>query len=279
MPLPAAGRASDPIKTKTMFRRIPALAGWLLWSLLPLAAAASDLAKERRWADQIVEDLFDGEAVWLRAGGQRFLALHTPAAQPKGAVLLLHGIGVHPDWPQVIQPLRVGLPERGWTTLSLQMPILPNEAKAEDYAPLFPEVAPRLEAGLAFLRERGHRRIFIVAHSLGATMAVHYLAAQPRGGIAGLVAIGLGSRPAPAVLDSTRALARIRLPVLDLYGEEDLDFVLDSRAARARAAAGNPAYRQVQAGGADHFFTDREAELLDRVAAWLDRLAPAQPSP
>ncbi len=44
--------------------------------------------------------------------------------------LLAHGIGIHPNWEQVIQPLRVALSEQGWNTLSIQMPVLANEAKA-----------------------------------------------------------------------------------------------------------------------------------------------------
>ena len=43
-------------------------------------------------------------------------------ATPTGAILLLHGEGHTPDWPQTIQPLRTYLPERGWSTLSLSLP-------------------------------------------------------------------------------------------------------------------------------------------------------------
>lgn len=247
---------------------------WLLVGLaFSIPAGASDLDKERRWADQIVDGLFEGEPVWLEAGGHKFLAIHTPAERPKGAVLLLHGIGVHPDWPQVINPLRVGLPARGWTTLSLQMPILPNEAEAKDYAPLFPEVGPRIEAGLAYLGKAGHRRIAIVAHSLGASMGSYYLSRHPDAGIIGFAGIGMGADRKPAVLDNAIALAKIKIPVLDLFGSDDLEPVLRSKASRARAAAANPGYRQVEVPGADHFFNDKEAVLLDTVAAWLDGLA------
>ena len=90
----------------------------------------------------------------LQAGDLSFLGIYTESSgggdPPKGAAILVHGIGVHPDWPQVIHPLRVGLPERGWSTLSIQMPVLPNEAQSADYLPLLDGVAPRLDAAIDF---------------------------------------------------------------------------------------------------------------------------------
>ena len=99
--------------------------------LLSMVAVASDVEKERRWADQIVDALIDGEAVWLRAGEHDFLGIYTEAedADSKHSAIILHGVGVHPDWQQVVYPLRARLPALGWRTLSLQMPVLPNDAK------------------------------------------------------------------------------------------------------------------------------------------------------
>ena len=38
---------------------------------------ASDLAKEKRWADQVVDALLDGEGVYLNDGRAEFLAIET----------------------------------------------------------------------------------------------------------------------------------------------------------------------------------------------------------
>jgi pimeloyl-ACP methyl ester carboxylesterase len=244
--------------------------------LLSAAACASDTAKEKRWADQIVDGIFDGAPEWLEADGHRFLAIYTPAQgdKTKGAAIILHGIGVHPDWPQVVNPLRVRLPARGWTTLSLQMPILANEADAKDYVPLFKEVAPRIEAGIAFLEAQGTEPIVIVAHSMGAAMGSYYLAAHPDTPVKAFVGIGMSGNRASPELDNVVSLAKIRLPVLDLYGSDDLDAVVGSAADRAAAAvsAGNNAYKQVEGAGANHFFDGYESELVDAVSEWLDSL-------
>lgn len=57
-----------------------------------------------------------------------FLALQINAlsAKAKGQVLMLPGDRQHPNWPQGIAPLREVLPEYGWTTLALALPIYNN---------------------------------------------------------------------------------------------------------------------------------------------------------
>ena len=87
---------------------------------LAVPAVASDLEKEKRWAAQIEDSLMTGESVELRAGDTPFLGLFTEASHGSGsrAALVVHGMGAHPDWPDVIYPLRSELPEYGWATLS-----------------------------------------------------------------------------------------------------------------------------------------------------------------
>ncbi len=252
-------------------RRVLAIA----LALCPFMALASDLAKEQRWAEQVVEALFDGEAVWLDDGTSEFLGIYTAAEADQGrAVIVMHGTGIHPDWRQVIQPLRVGLAGHHWNTLSIQMPVLSNEAEYLDYAPLYDEVAPRVDAAIRYLKDNGSDTIVLVGHSQGAAMAAYYLATAVRD-VDGFVAIGMASYADDPRMDSIRALENIDVPVLDLYGDRDLAAVLDSTPARAESAkkAGNDSYQQVRLPGSNHFFEGREDELVESVAAWLDELA------
>jgi len=251
-----------------------------LFLLLPLATAqASDLAKEKRWADQIVDALIDGEAVWLQAGKDKVLGIYTESAADTvhGAVIVLHGVGVHPDWPDVVYPLRVQLAGRGWHTLSVQMPILRNEAGYQEYVPLFPEIAPRMQAAIAFLKGKGVNNIVVAGHSLGSTMAAYYLANHPAAGVRALVAVGVSGIQfgdnKPGYFNS---LSRLKLPVLDIYGSEDLRPVLESVAERAAIAkkAGVTPYDQVMVKGANHFFQGKAPELVNNVADWMAINAP-----
>jgi len=255
-------------------RLIPSIV--VLGSLIfPLAypSWASDSAKEQRWADQIVDALIDGDAEWLQASGQKFLSIYTDvdAGTPKYGAIVLHGIGVHPSWDQVVYPLRTGLVEYGMPTLSLQLPILPNDAEQEEYIPLIPEAGPRIAAGISFLKKRGVQRVVIVAHSLGSTMAAHYLATNPDQ-VAGFVAIGMQVRGRDPESDVAAMLRKISIPLLDLYGSDDLPGVLETASAKSTAAAGNKHYTQLRIAGADHFFDEHDEILVTTVADWISGL-------
>ena len=131
---------------------------------------ASDLAKEKRWADQVVDAIIDGDAVWLNDGKSDFLGIFTEAEEDKGrAVVVMHGTGIHPDWQQVVQPLRVGLIAHNWSTLSIQMPILANEAEYPEYAPLYDEVAPRIDAAIKYLKKNGIESIVLLGNRLSSS--------------------------------------------------------------------------------------------------------------
>jgi len=235
----------------------------------------SDIAKEKRWADQVVDGLIVGDAVWLEADGSKFLGIYAEheVEDARGAVILLHGSGVHPNWSDVIQPLRSELPAHGWTTLSVQMPILANDAKHEEYVPLIKEVPARIEAAIRYLNDQKYQNIVIVAHSLGSTMANSYLA-KDSSKVRAYVAIGMGGQTGgPEELDNLKYLRQIDLPVLDLYGSQDLESVVSTVKKRKQAArkAGNQDYRQVEVAGANHFFVGLETELVRRVKSWLSK--------
>lgn len=236
---------------------------------------ASDLAKEKRWADQIVDAILDGEAVWLDDGTSKFLGIYTEADEDQGrAVIVMHGTGIHPDWQQVVQPLRVGLIQHNWNTLSIQMPILPNEAEYHEYAPLYDEVAPRINAAIAYLKDNGSSEIVLAGHSQGATMSAYYLASAAKQDVKGFVAIGMGVFADDPRMDSIKSLQKIKVPVLDIYGDQDLEAILESTEARADAAkkAGNTHYTQVELEDSNHFFDGEEEALIEAVADWLDKV-------
>ncbi len=244
-----------------------------LFTIVTFNAQASDLAKEKRWADQVVDAILDGEAIYLNDGHSDFLGIYTEAGEDKArAVIIMHGTGIHPDWQQVIQPLRVGLTEHNWNTLSIQMPILPNEAEYIDYAPLYDEVAPRIEAAIQYLKNNGSKNIVLVGHSQGASMSAYYLSTSKQD-VSGFIAIGMAAFAKDPRMNCIKLLGKITVPTLDLFGNEDLDPVLNSQKQRAAAAksAGNKRYEQKEITG-NHFFDGNEDALIETVAKWLDTL-------
>ena len=251
----------------------------IITSFISSQSLASDQAKEKRWQEQIIESLMVGEAVDLTQAGksEKVLGLFTPSTAKKrqGGAVILHGIGAHPNWPDIIYPLRTELPEHGWTTLSIQMPVLANDADPAKYAPLFEEVAGRINAAISYLKARDIKNIVLIGHSLGSAMGSYYLSITPKSGIRAFVGIGMSLGKADPKMDTPTTLAKIKIPVLDLYGSQDLASVLDSVKRRGNAGrlAGNKYYRQLRIMGADHFFLDMDTVLVKRVHGWLKRYA------
>lgn len=58
---------------------------------------ASDMLREKRMADEIVDATVDGEALFLKSNNIEFLSIYTEADDSKGVAIILHGRGFHPD--------------------------------------------------------------------------------------------------------------------------------------------------------------------------------------
>jgi alpha/beta superfamily hydrolase len=236
----------------------------LLVLMTALPAAAQDYAREKRWAEEVVPALVVGDAVWLEtSAGRRFLAIHAPASRPKGAVILVHGIGIHPDYG-MIGVLRTKLTDLGWTTLSIQMPVQASDARFKDYTPeIFAEASDRIGKAAAWLAAKGESRLSLVSHSLGSWMANEYFDAAAASPLRAWVSLGLTGGYSWATYFSAR-------PILDVQGETDLPPVMESGWRRglaiATAAAGS---RQVTIQGTDHFYAGKEDELARTIDAWL----------
>jgi pimeloyl-ACP methyl ester carboxylesterase len=246
----------------------------LCLSQLSLSAGASDIAREKRLASQVVDSIIDGEPVYLKSGGHEFLSIYTEADEPGDAVIIMHGRGFHPNWADVAYPLRVGLVEQGWNTLSLQMPVLGKEAKFYDYLEIMDEAFPRIEAGIDYLKQQGNKRIVLIAHSCSVHMAMAWVDAGRMRDIDAFVGIGMGAVDYKQPMKKPFPLEKFTMPVLDVYGEDEYPAVIKGAPVRLAAMhkAGNPKSRQVTVPGANHYFTDEGEALLEVVGSWLQGL-------
>jgi len=236
------------------------MAAVLLSLASTLACAGADYAREKKWADEVEPGIVVGDPVYLELKqGHKFLTLFTPVKDAKKALVIVHGLGIHPDWG-LIGTLRTQLAEQGYTTLSVQMPVLAADAKGEDYPPTFPEAAERIGVAVDFLQAKGNQKIAIVSHSLGSRMSkVYVLKHQAK--LAAWASLGIGGG---------ETYSGVKIPVLDLYGEDDLPAVLNGAAARAASLKGNAGAKQVKVPKADHFFNHHEAEMVKAVKEFMD---------
>jgi hypothetical protein len=237
-------------------------------------AAEPDYARETRLANQIVDMILDGDPVWLEANTHEFLGIYTVADEPRAAVLILHGRGFHPDWADAVNPLRVGLVEHGYSTLSLQMPVLDKEAKYYDYVPIFDFAHARIDAGIDFLRDAGYRKIVLLAHSCGVHMAMDWIADRRDDSIDAFIGLGMGATDFGQPMRKPFPLGQMRVAVLDLYGANEYPAVIHGAGERQAMieTAGHPRSQQLVLPGADHYFTDQGDALVSTVADWLERL-------
>jgi pimeloyl-ACP methyl ester carboxylesterase len=234
---------------------------------VPLVALAqqqpSDYAREKRWADQIVPTLVSGEAVWLEAPRtEKFLGIVTEAPNPKGAIILAHGLGVHPDYG-VIGELRTKLADAGYTTLSVQMPILAADAPAARYPVLFWEADARFAGALTYLRRKHYDRIWLVSHSMGSRMANHYISAHPLVPLAGWISLSISS-------GDMGPFKKIKFPIYDVYAENDLDAVLKGAPRRAAMLKGLKGSSQTMMFATDHYFAKKEKDLVSLIRLLLE---------
>ncbi len=242
------------------------LLAWLALALATLSTsvAAQDYAREKRWDDEVVPDLVVGDAVWLKqSNGHELLGLYTQAKNAKAAVLMVHGMGVQPDF-SFFGPLRSGLADMGYSTLSIQMPVLAADAKPADYHPkLFPDAIERIALGERWLAAKGYSRIVLLSHSLGSWMSQAYFARTPNAPFAAWVCLGRGG--------DFDGLKNVKVPVLDVYGDHDLPPVMKAAAQRRAALEKIPGSSQVVIAGTDHFYNGKESELQALVSRFIAR--------
>jgi len=226
----------------------------------------------------------DGRIVWLATEAGEFPALYAiGGAEREGAVLLLHDVDSYADAPLLIRPLRQGLPERGWDTLSLRLPAASAADVRRKHRGLLALFAQRLQAGVEFLERQGYRSIAVVGHGFGGFAAVLRLADESPGSVHALVGINLAWYGYPegerALLE---ALLRFQVSVLDLYSERGRSDTTVSAPKRKRAlqkvaARDADRSRQVSLPYYDHWMRKGEAAMVRIVGNWLAGVAEPPP--
>ena len=214
-----------------------------------------------------------------------------------GAIVFFHDQGEQFESQGVITPLRHQLTEYGWSTLTLSLD-LPFESKVMLSTSLNPEVealaeiAPdddtaaskedaateemanilqpvsnseRMEAAWAFLKAKNIERIVFLGHGKGGQVAIDMLASKTFS-VAGLILVGVTE------FDNNDDFSTLEIPVLDVYGSQDLDGV--KKAIKQRKALMK---RELETGhtirkviGANHVYYGLEPMLLMTVRSWLN---------
>ena len=247
----------------------------------------------------------------LTVAGQDINAtfLEETMGESHGAIVFFHDQGEELESRGVVTPLRHEMLQYGWSTLSLMLdyPFTPNillaiepetEASAatslapapkddaastqtnsaasidlaktddakKDETALLPPISntQRIEAAIAFLQAKDIKRIIFLGHGSGGLIAIDELTTITTP-ISALILVGT---PALANNDEFK---KFNQPILDIYGDQDLDGV--SAAVMARKVVmkrtDNIRYTAREIIGANHVFYGLEPMLISTVRGWL----------
>ena len=250
-----------------------------------LAAAFPDRSREFIIAGQLEQRINDAELLWLENKQTSFLTLVTAPVQESAtqdtAFLLLHGMGKHPDWPQLLRPLRLQLAASGWFNVSPQLPLLSAQESLSDYAMTVVEASQRVLVILNWVEQQGYTKTVIIGHGFGALTALHALVrvASLRDKVIGLVLLATGEYPylSPSLklyqLLQNRHLQE--LPLLDIYPLPAASDTLSAQALARRTAVrrgDNTRLTQIAVPDADIYFTAQEELLSEYINSWVPGL-------
>ncbi|MEO1890289.1 MAG: DUF3530 family protein [Candidatus Thioglobus sp.] len=238
-----------------------------------------DFERETRMIGEIEEAVMDGDVEYLPLAEDKevfSIYMESDTDTPKGGVIILHSRGYHANWSNTIKPLRVGLAEKGWHTLSVQMPVLDKNATYYDYVPIFPYAHERIEAAIDFYKQHGIDNIVLVSHGCGAHMSMSYFDKYGDDKINAYVGIGMGATDYKQKVIKRFPLDIMIKPVLDIYGERDFPGVV--RLSESRKAlmdiSGNKQNAQKVIKGADHYYKENGSSqvLVKTIDTWLSGL-------
>jgi len=241
--------------------------------------AEPDYAREDRMIAEIEDAVMDGDVEYLPLKGDKevfSIYMEPDVDKPKGGVIILHSRGYHANWSSTIKPLRVGLAEKGWHTLSVQMPVLEKSAKYYDYVSVFPYSHERIDAALSFYKQRGVDNVILVSHGCGAHMSMSYFDKYGDGKINAYVGIGMGATDYKQKVIKRFPLDIMLKPVLDVYGENDFPGVIRLSESRQNLmdVAANAKSAQMVIKGADHYYKENGTvqTLTNTIDTWLSGL-------
>ena len=247
----------------------------LFFLLFPAISGAGNWVEETNLAADGLKGLRHGEIIRLPAAQKNFVAVLDQARSQttEGGVILLPDAGQSAATQIVAGPLRDYLPSHGWTTLSIQLPVLAAEARPAEYWRLLPEASRRIDAAVNWWKQKGVDNIVLCGHGWGSLVAATYMANRSDDTVRALVLVSLGW-PQERARMMKETLSKITVPVLDIWASQDRGEVLGTRLERQLIFKGKTSYRQLLISASGHDYRARQIFLAKRVLGWLRRTAP-----
>tara|TARA_Y100000741_G_scaffold238931_1_gene182935 strand:- start:498 stop:1274 length:777 start_codon:yes stop_codon:yes gene_type:complete len=244
----------------------------LLAPLYSYSAEMPDYKREQNINDQIIDYIIDGDVITLNSKlEKKFNLIVNKFSNISFSVLMLHGRGLHPVEPNVMEPIRSFLIDKNIDVYSLQLPVLSKGKTYDDYYKIFDYSDERISEALKYIH---NDKIIIIAHSCGVHMISSWLKKNQKKNIDGLVLIGSGAVDKNQNNKSQINYNKLNMPILNIYGEYDHGSVRENSSIFQQEYLGNKysLSRDIEILGSDHDHKDNSDPLVEAVKQWLKLL-------
>ena len=228
-----------------------------------------DKIRETMIYEQNLNEIFDGEHRYIDYKYGKYSMLEIYDESFDTAVLYLHGRGLNPNEQNLAYPIRVGMSD-SYNTYSLQLPVLKKQSTYLEYTKIFYDSDDRIFSAIKYIYDK-NKKLIIIAHSCGVHMLMSYIKSKNLSkNISSLVLIGSGAVDKGEKLIYEYPYDKIKIPVLDLYGENDFDLVLKNSAKRSEyIKKNNIKSEQIKIKSSDHYHADNSNQVITFVKKWL----------
>jgi hypothetical protein len=228
--------------------------------------------REENINNQIIEYIFDADVIKISSSIENnFNLIANQNNESKYSILLLHGRGLYPTEPNVIDPLRISFFEKGIDTYSLQLPVLDKGKSYNEYKQIFKYSDARITSAINFIEPK---KLIIVAHSCGAHMLISWAKKNNIKNLSGFILIGAGAVDKDQKMVDSLDYNIIDIPILNIYGEYDHSSVKDYAAIFDDAIKDkNDSFsKNIEIKGSGHNYLSESNLLVDIVNSWLKSL-------
>ena len=228
-----------------------------------------DKSRELMIYEQNLNEIFDGEHVYVNYKHGRFSMLEIYNQNYKSAVLYLHGRGLNPNEQNLAHPIRVEM-SSFYNTYSLQLPVLKKQSTYYEYSQIFYDSDERILSAIEHIL-RKNDKVILIAHSCGVHMLMSYIKNKNLSShISSLVLIGSGAVDKGQKLIYSYPYEKIKIPILDLFGENDFDLVLRKSNERNKSIQKTHSKsQQIIIKSSNHYHNDNSNRVITHVKKWL----------
>jgi len=251
---------------------------FVLIVLLPIIISCSfnqirpDINRETMIYKQNLNEIFEGEHYYQNYSYGKYSIIKIYNKNYKTAILYLHGRGLNPNEQNLAYPVRTKM-SNIFNTYSIQLPVLKKDSTYYEYTKIFYDSDERIKSAIENILN-SNKELTIIAHSCGVHMLMSYIRNNTLpSGVKSLVMIGSGAVDKGQGLINPYPYTKIKVPILDIYGENDFGLVIkESKVRRKSIEEIHGKSKQVEIKLSNHYHNDNSDEIIDQVKKWLSTL-------